>query len=89
VNEESEYDEATDIATYETGVNLVGRTSISFAGGDTFQTRRDDLLNLCLGYVGARHSRWGQLTLGKQWGVYYDQNQFEDDGVGLGMRYSF
>jgi len=59
------------IATYETGINMVGRTSIAFAGGDTFQTRRTDLLNLRLGYVGAKHARWGQLTLGKQWGAYY------------------
>lgn len=59
------------IATYETGINMVGQTSIAFAGGDTFQTRRSDLLNLRLGYLGVKHSRWGQLTMGKQWGAYY------------------
>lgn len=56
----------------ETGVNLVGRTSIAFPGGDTFQTRRDDLLSLRLGFVGVSHARYGSLTLGKQWGAYYD-----------------
>ena len=68
------------IATYETGINMAGQTSIAFAGGDTFQTRRDDLLNLRLGYVGAKHPRWGQLTLGKQWGAYYDLAGITDNG---------
>ena len=68
------------IATMETGVNLVGQTSITFAGGDSFQTRRDDLLNLLLGYVGMAHVKWGQLTLGKQWGVYYDLAGITDRG---------
>ena len=70
----------TVIATMETGVNLVGQTSIGFAGGDSFQTRRDDLLNLRLGYVGVTHEKWGQLTLGKQWGVYYDLAGITDWG---------
>jgi len=68
------------IATMETGVNLVGQTAITFAGGDSFQTRRDDLLNLRLGYVGVKHVKWGQLTLGKQWGVYYDLAGITDEG---------
>jgi predicted porin len=31
-----------------------------------------------LGYVGFKHDKWGALTVGKQWGVYYDVAGFTD-----------
>ena len=68
------------MAVIETGINLVGETGIAFPGGDSFQTRRDDPLNLRLGYVGVSHPDYGSLTMGKQWGAFYDIAVITDMG---------
>ncbi len=73
-------DEWEAVVVIETGINLVGETGITFSGGDSLHTRRDDLLNLRLGYVGVSHSDYGELTLGKQWGAYYDVAGITDWG---------
>lgn len=67
-------------AVIEPGINLVGETAIAFAGGDSFQTRRDDVWYLRLGYAGFSHTDYGSLTLGKQWGAFYDVAEVTDMG---------
>lgn len=42
-------------------------------GGITIREEQgDDVLTSRLGYIGMRFERTGELTFGKQWGVYYD-----------------
>jgi predicted porin len=72
------------MVTMETGINLVGETDITFAGGDSFHTRTDDMLNLRLGYVGFEHPTYGRITFGKQWGAYYDLAGMTDWGHSWG-----
>ncbi len=59
-------------AVTEVGVNVVGTTEISIAGGDTVHTRNDETFNMRLGYIGLAHDSYGSISLGKQWGVYMD-----------------
>lgn len=68
----------TAIAVTEVGVNVVGNTEIAISGGDTVHTRNGEPFNLRLGYVGVTHEDYGTLTLGKQWGVFYDVSSATD-----------
>jgi predicted porin len=48
------------------------------------QTASSPALTTRLGYVGLRHPEYGSLTLGKQWGVYYDVSLWTDQFVVFG-----
>jgi predicted porin len=38
-----------------------------------------EVLSSRLAYVGIQHKKWGSLTIGKQWGVYYDIGAYTDN----------
>jgi predicted porin len=38
-----------------------------------------DVLSSRLAYVGIQHKKWGSLSIGKQWGVYYDIGAYTDN----------
>ncbi|MCL1049478.1 porin [Shewanella abyssi] len=62
-------------AKIEWGVNLVGNSSITNSsnnGGNEFTSESNDFLSTRLGYVGLAHDTYGSLTIGKQWGAWYD-----------------
>lgn len=67
-------------ARVEWGVRLVG-SDLQF-GGDTGSSSpfasEDNVFNARLGLIGIDFRRWGRLTVGKQWGVYYDVAGFTD-----------
>jgi predicted porin len=44
----------------------------------TFQASTNQALSTRLGFVGVRFGDYGTLTLGKQWGVYYDVSRWTD-----------
>jgi predicted porin len=53
-----------------------GLATLDSTTGQAFTTR--------LGYVGLRSPEYGALTLGKQWGVYYDVSEWTDRFVVFG-----
>lgn len=70
-------------ATLEYGMNLVDGTQFNndanniiefasqpFLQKETFTSR--------IAYVGISHKKWGAITMGKQWGVYYDIAEYTD-----------
>ncbi|QWV05877.1 porin [Pseudoalteromonas shioyasakiensis] len=57
-------------ALLEWGVNPVGSSDIVYS--NRFESIQDEFLYNRLGYVGLKHDDYGQVTLGKQWGVWYD-----------------
>ncbi|QQX78831.1 porin [Shewanella sp. KX20019] len=59
-------------AKIEWGVNLVGNSSIETGSNNTFTSESNDFLSTRLGYVGLAHDTYGSLTIGKQWGAWYD-----------------
>ena len=62
-------------AKIEWGVNLVGNSEITNSsnnGGNEFTSESNDFLSTRLGYVGLAHDAYGSLTIGKQWGAWYD-----------------
>ena len=71
------------IGDLEYGVNIIennifnndANTIVDFAD-DPF-AENEAFVNR-LGYVGFKHDKWGVLTVGKQWGVYYDVAGFTD-----------
>ncbi|KPH94950.1 porin [Pseudoalteromonas porphyrae] len=63
-------DEWTALALLEWGVNPVGSSDIIY--NNRFESIQDEFLYNRLGYVGLAHEKYGQLTLGKQWGAWYD-----------------
>ncbi len=58
------------IALLEWGVNPVGSSDIIY--NNRFESIQDEFLYNRLGYVGIAHDQYGQLTIGKQWGAWYD-----------------
>ncbi|WOT04067.1 porin [Shewanella youngdeokensis] len=58
-------------AKIEWGVNLVGSTSIDNSNSE-FTSQSNDFLSTRLGYGGIAHDTYGSLTIGKQWGAWYD-----------------
>ncbi|MDN3377933.1 MULTISPECIES: porin [unclassified Pseudoalteromonas] len=58
------------VAMLEWGVNPVGSSDIIY--NNRFESIQDEFLYNRLGYVGIAHDQYGQLTIGKQWGVWYD-----------------
>lgn len=57
-------------ALLEWGVNPVGSSDIVYS--NRFESIQDEFLYNRLGYVGLKHDDYGQVTLGKQWGAWYD-----------------
>lgn len=57
-------------ALLEWGVNPVGSTDIVY--NNRFESIQDEFLYNRLGYVGLSHQKYGSITLGKQWGAWYD-----------------
>jgi predicted porin len=84
------------------GLTVLGRGewSISLGQGDThynvsenpdtglgnFDSTKQQALGTRLGYVGMRFGRFGELTFGKQWGVYYDVAIWTDRFMVFGAR---
>lgn len=58
------------VAVLEWGVNPVGSSDIIY--NNRFESIQDEFLYNRLGYVGIAHDKYGQLTIGKQWGAWYD-----------------
>lgn len=58
------------LALLEWGVNPVGSSDIIY--NNRFESIQDEFLYNRLGYVGLKHEDYGQITLGKQWGAWYD-----------------
>ncbi|MCE9678269.1 porin [Shewanella sp. AS1] len=56
----------------EWGVNPFGNSEIVYSSESNFESQGGDFLNNRLGYVGIAHDTYGSLTLGKQWGAWYD-----------------
>ncbi len=56
----------------EWGVNPFGNSEIVYSSESNFESQSDDFLNNRLGYVGLAHDTYGSLTIGKQWGAWYD-----------------
>ncbi len=76
-------EELKAVGNLEYGINIIdnnvfnndANTMVDFvndpyADNESFVTR--------LGFIGLQHDKWGALTLGKQWGVYYDVAGFTD-----------
>ncbi|MEZ9595253.1 porin [Shewanella sp. 10N.261.52.F9] len=66
-------------AKVELGLNLVGNSSIERNSveidGETingYTSDSNDFISTRLGYVGLAHDTYGSLTIGKQWGAWYD-----------------
>lgn len=55
-------------------------------GFGTFEATKQPALGTRLGYVGMRFGRFGELTFGKQWGVYYDVTVWTDRFMVFGAR---
>ncbi|MCZ4339599.1 porin [Shewanella colwelliana] len=56
----------------EWGVNPFGNSEIVYSSESNFESQSGDFLNNRLGYVGLSHDTYGSLTIGKQWGAWYD-----------------
>lgn len=56
----------------EWGVNPFGNSEIVYSSESNFESQSGDFLNNRLGYVGVSHDVYGSLTIGKQWGAWYD-----------------
>lgn len=56
----------------EWGVNPFGNATISYSSESNFETQSGDFLNNRLGYVGLSHGDYGSVSIGKQWGAWYD-----------------
>jgi predicted porin len=76
------------LALVEWGVNPVGSSDIVY--NNRFESIQDEFLYNRLGYAGLSHEKYGQLTIGKQWGAWYDvvyatNNSFVWDGNAAGV----
>lgn len=56
----------------EWGVNPFGTSDIVYNNSSNLESKSGDFLNNRLGYVGVAHDTYGSLTIGKQWGAWYD-----------------
>ena len=57
-------------AKLEWGVNPVGSTDIVY--NNRFESIQDEFFYNRLGYAGLSHDEYGSITIGKQWGAWYD-----------------
>ena len=58
------------LALIEWGVNPVGNSDIVY--NNRFESIQDEFLYNRLGYAGLSHDKYGQITIGKQWGSWFD-----------------
>ncbi|WP_372761157.1 porin [Pseudoalteromonas sp.] len=58
------------LALIEWGVNPVGSSDIVY--NNRFESIQDEFLYNRLGYAGLSHEKYGQITIGKQWGSWFD-----------------
>ncbi|WP_282131426.1 porin [Pseudoalteromonas aliena] len=58
------------LALVEWGINPVGSSDIVY--NNRFESIQDEFLYNRLGYAGLLHEKYGQITIGKQWGAWYD-----------------
>lgn len=58
------------LALIEWGVNPVGNSDIVY--NNRFESIQDEFLYNRLGYAGLTHDKYGQITIGKQWGSWFD-----------------
>lgn len=58
------------MALVEWGVNPVGSSDIVY--NNRFESIQDEFLYNRLGYAGLKHDKYGQITIGKQWGAWFD-----------------
>ncbi|NRB23917.1 porin [Shewanella sp.] len=56
----------------EWGVNPFGTSEIVYSSESNFESQSGDFLHNRLGYVGIGHDTYGTLSIGKQWGAWYD-----------------
>lgn len=56
--------------------NNDANSSVEFVS-DPFS--KAEVLSSRLAYVGIQHKKWGSLSIGKQWGVYYDIGAYTDN----------
>ncbi|TMN82901.1 MULTISPECIES: porin [unclassified Pseudoalteromonas] len=78
----------TALGRVEWGVNPVGSSDIVY--NNRFESIQDEFLYNRLGYAGISHEKYGQITIGKQWGAWYDvvygtNNSFVWDGNAAGV----
>jgi predicted porin len=78
----------TALGRLEWGVNPVGSSNIVY--NNRFESIQDEFLYNRLGYAGISHEKYGQITIGKQWGAWYDvvygtNNSFVWDGNAAGL----
>ena len=78
----------TALGRVEWGVNPVGSSNIVY--NNRFESIQDEFLYNRLGYAGISHEKYGQITIGKQWGAWYDvvygtNNSFVWDGNAAGV----
>jgi len=78
----------TALGRVEWGVNPVGSSNIVY--NNRFESIQDEFLYNRLGYAGLSHEKYGQITIGKQWGAWYDvvygtNNSFVWDGNAAGV----
>ncbi|SUI60055.1 Porin OmpC [Shewanella putrefaciens] len=57
-------------AKLEWGVNPVGSSDIVY--NNRFESVQDEFFYNRLGYAGLSHDQYGTITIGKQWGAWYD-----------------
>jgi len=57
-------------AKLEWGVNPVGNSDIVY--NNRFESVQDEFFYNRLGYAGISHDKYGTITIGKQWGAWYD-----------------
>ena len=65
-------DDWKTFAKLEWGVNPFGNSDIVYSSESNFESQSSDFLNNRLGYAGLAHDKYGSLSIGKQWGVWYD-----------------
>lgn len=58
------------LALIEWGVNPVGNSDIVY--NNRFESIQDEFLYNRLGYAGLSNDKYGQITIGKQWGSWFD-----------------
>lgn len=58
------------LALIEWGVNPVGNSDIVY--NNRFESIQDEFLYNRLGYAGLSHYKYGQITIGKLWGSWFD-----------------
>ncbi|WP_025821706.1 porin [Shewanella marina] len=59
-------------AFFEWAINVVGKANLAIADGIIAADEDSDYLTNRQGYIQVSHDTYGSLTLGKQWGVWYD-----------------